>query len=127
MFDSDNRGQSRPRQLTLSVQSEMRRPRVDVERRRLRSIGDGGNDEPRVDVDDAQRRVGGLVGFGVGQRRRRRLDGGHFARRPEPHDGLQVLLQVGKRVPKTQNIGRSEQGTTNVNVEVEYRCTRCLV
>ena len=104
------RGHANAFSLTLPFQGELRWPRVDVERRRrrLRPIGDGRDDEPRVDVDDVQRRVRGFVGLGVGQRRRRRLNGRHLARRSEPHDRLQVLLQVGERIPETRNYENSE-------------------
>jgi len=49
--------------ITLAIQGEMRRSRINVERRLLRSVGDGANDESRIDVDDVERGIRTFVGF----------------------------------------------------------------
>ena len=72
---------------------------IDIGRRRLLSITDDGNDETRVSTDV----IGGIRVFRFcidnGQRWliRRRLPG-----RPEAHDRLKVMLQIGKRVPENK-------------------------
>jgi len=51
------------RLITLAIQGEMRRSRINVKRRLLRSVGNGANDESRIDVDDVERGIRTFVGF----------------------------------------------------------------